>query len=66
MKELFQRVLNEYQKAFKSNLTAHPIAEVLRKSLPKEISKTLIDKERFKVKVPRCWKLDTYTMGCNI
>lgn len=50
MKELFQRVLNEYIDAFNSELANNPVAIIIRGTLPETINALLLDRERYKVR----------------
>lgn len=50
MRDLFQKILNEYRDAYNENSTKHPAVTAITVDIPSEIEKIIIEKERFKIK----------------
>lgn len=49
LKELFERVLNEYKSARNENFVGHPIATILRNKIPEELKEHTGNSDKYKV-----------------
>jgi len=50
MIELFKNVLNDYQEAYGQKYTDHPLASVIRDSIPQALSEVITDNKRYLIK----------------
>lgn len=49
LRELFEKVLKEYKTARNENFTGHPIANILRNEIPKELRQIIRNPDKYKV-----------------